>query len=279
MQIGALALEERMGADGEENVEVAGRPAAHARFAFACKPDAGAILDSSGNVDRKRALARHSSRAGTRGTRVVDHLAAALAGRTRPLQCEESLRMADASLTATCWTGFGSGAGLGARARTGFAGHRGWNAYLGILSRIGLLQGDFHVVAQIGAALAAAAASAPPATHPEQVIEYVGEGRRYVAKAASARTGVLECGVAEAVVSGALVRILEDFISLVDLLEADFATLVAGIAIGMPFHRELAEGGFQFTFVRGALDPQNVVKAALGHAHVHPCHICRGVIA
>jgi hypothetical protein len=48
---------------------------------------------------------------------------------------------------------------------------------------------------------------------------------------------VLECGVAEAVVSGALIRILEDFISLIDLLEADFAAVVAGVAIGMPFHR------------------------------------------
>ena len=170
-------------------------------------------------------------------------------------------------------------AGIGAGPGAGFAGDRGRDAHLRGFAGIGLVELDLHVVAQIGAALAAAAASAPPATHPEQVIEYVGEGRRYVAKAASARTGVLECGVAEAVVSGALVRILEDFISLVDLLEADFATLVAGIAIGMPFHRELAEGGFQFTFVRGALDPQNVVKAALGHAHVHPCHICRGVIA
>src|SRR5262249_58825301 len=128
---------------------------------------------------------------GTRGRRVVDHLPSALAGRTRPLQREEPLRMADAALTAASWTGFGSGAGLGARARTGFAGHRGWNAYLGILSRIGLLQGDFHVVAQIGTALAAAAASAPRTAHPEQIIEYVGERRRYVAKAAGARAGVL----------------------------------------------------------------------------------------
>src|SRR5262245_28741890 len=280
MQIGALALEERVGADGEENVEVTGRPAAHACFAFACKPDAGAILDPGGNVDRERALARHSSRAGTGRTRVIDHLTAALAGRTGPLQREEPLSMADASLTAARRTGFGPSAGLGARPRTGLAGHRGWNAHLGILSRIGLLQRNFHVVAQIGAALATAAASAPPAAHTEQVIEYVGEGRRYVAKAArGAGTGMLESSMAEAVVSGALVRILEDFISLINLLETDFAALVAGIAIGMPFHRQLAEGGFQFAFVRGALDPQNVVVAAFGHARVYPCHVCRGVIA
>src|SRR6185503_16022200 len=100
--------------------------------------------------------------------------------------------------------------------------------------RIGLLQSDFHVVTQICATLATAATSAPPAAHAEQVIEYVGEGRRYVAGGAGA--GVLECGVAEAVVSGAFIRIFEDFISLIDLLEADFAAVVAGVAIGMPFH-------------------------------------------
>jgi hypothetical protein len=90
---------------------------------------------------------------------------------------------------------------------------------------------------------------------------------------------MLECGMAKAVISRTLVRVFEDLIGLVDLFEADFAALVAGIAIGMPLHRELAKGGFQFTFVRRALDPQNVVIAVLGHARVHPRHLCRGVIA
>src|SRR5262245_42919102 len=90
---------------------------------------------------------------------------------------------------------------------------------------------------------------------------------------------MLECCMSKAVIGRALVRILQDFIGLIDFLEANFAALVAGIAIGMPFHRELAEGGFQFAFVRCALDPQNVVIAALGHARVHPRHLCRGVIA
>src|SRR5262249_25942453 len=95
--------------------------------------------------DRSRGTPAEPGQAGARGARVVDHLPAAVGSRTRPLQREESLRMADAALTAASWTGFGSGAGLGARARTGLAGYRGWNAYLGILSRIGLLQVDFHV--------------------------------------------------------------------------------------------------------------------------------------
>src|SRR6516225_5195826 len=89
---------------------------------------------------------------------------------------------------------------------------------------------------------------------------------------------MLESGVAEAVIGRALVGILEDLVGLVDLFEADFATLVAGIAIGVPLHRELAEGGLQFTVVRRAFDPQNVVIAALGHARVHPRHFRRSVV-
>src|SRR5262249_40695620 len=106
MQIGAVALKEWMGADGEKNVEVAGRPSAHARFALPRKPYAGPILDAGGNVDGEGALARHSPGAGTGRTWVVDHLAAALAGRAGPFQSEKSLGVANASLTAPSPTSF-----------------------------------------------------------------------------------------------------------------------------------------------------------------------------
>src|SRR5262249_61714530 len=113
---------------------------------------------------------------------------------------------------------------------------------------------------QTGAALAAAAASAATAAHTEQVIEDVSEGGRHIAKAVGrAGAGMLEGGVAEAVIGRALVGILEDLVGLVDLFEADFAALVAGIAIGVPLHRELAEGGLQFTLVRRAFYPPNLL--------------------
>ena len=63
---------------------------------------------------------------------------------------------------------------------------------------------------------------------------------------------VLECGMAETVIGGALVAVLEHVIGFVDFLEFVLAILVAGIAVGMPLHRELAIGGFQFAVVRGA---------------------------
>src|SRR5262249_4783186 len=130
------------------------------------------------------------------------------------------------------------------------------------------------------AALAATAASTASATHTEQIIEDVGEGGGHVAEAVGrAGAGMLESGVAEAVVGRALVRVLKDLVGLIDLFEADFAALVAGIAIGVPLTGELAQGRFQFAVARRALDLKDLVVAALGHARVHPRHFRRSVLA
>src|SRR5437870_2362542 len=77
---------------------------------------------------------------------------------------------------------------------------------------------------------------------------------------------VLERRMAEAIVSGALLLVLQDVIGLVDFLEMVFAILVAGIAVGMPFHRELAIGRLHLRVGRGALDAEDLVVIALGHS-------------
>ena len=87
---------------------------------------------------------------------------------------------------------------------------------------------------------------------------------------AGAGPAMLEGGVAEAVIGGALVGVLEDLVGLVDFLEAMLAALVARIAIGMPLHGELAERGLELRIVGGALDPEDFVVAALGHAPASP---------
>ena len=81
---------------------------------------------------------------------------------------------------------------------------------------------------------------------------------------------LLEGGMAEAVIGGALLGVLEDLVGLVDFLEVVLAVLVAGIAIGMPLHRQLAEGGLELAVARGALDLENFVVAALGHHRIPP---------
>src|SRR3981081_3972790 len=69
---------------------------------------------------------------------------------------------------------------------------------------------------------------------------------------------------------------LENLVGLVYLLEALLARGVARIAIGMPFHCELAEGGLNVGVVGAALDLEHLVVAALGHPRFPPHRISRG---
>src|SRR5215468_9637130 len=87
--------------------------------------------------------------------------------------------------------------------------------------------------------------------------------------AATHAAALLEGRMAEAVVGSALVAVLEDLVGLVDFLKPDLALGVAGIAVRMPFHRELAERRFQLGVVSIALDFKGFVIAALG-GHGHP---------
>src|ERR1700733_13671692 len=70
--------------------------------------------------------------------------------------------------------------------------------------------------------------------------------------------------MAEPVIGGALIAVLEDLIGLVDFLEADFAAGIARILVRMPFHRELAEGCLETGIIRGPLDFKGLVVTALG---------------
>ena len=93
MQIGAVALEELVRRQRQENIEIAGRPAAHAGLAFAGEPDAGAVLDAGGMLtDSVRSRVTRPEPAQDRAG-ILDHLAAALTARAGPLQREEALRL------------------------------------------------------------------------------------------------------------------------------------------------------------------------------------------
>jgi len=79
-----------VGLDGEENIEVSGRRAAQARFAFAGQPDAGAVLDPRRNGDRQLfdLLLPPAAAAGVAG--VVDYPALAVARRAGALDGEKT---------------------------------------------------------------------------------------------------------------------------------------------------------------------------------------------
>src|SRR5262249_60795287 len=71
--------------------------------------------------------------------------------------------------------------------------------------------------------------------------------------------------MAETIVGGALLRVLEDVVGLVDFLEVMLAILVPGIAVGVIFHRELAKGGLHVRLARAAGHAQHFVIVALRH--------------
>ena len=122
---------------------------------------------------------------------------------------------------------------------------------------------DFHVVAQVRATLAAAAGAL--AGHAEQVFENIGEGgSKAGAEARASAAALLEGGMTEPVIGGALVAVLENLVGLVDFLETDFAGGIARILVRMPFHRKLAKGRLEFGFVRVSFDFKGLVITALG---------------
>src|SRR5260370_4072151 len=116
----------------------------------------------------------------------------------------------------------------------------------------------------MGAARGAGAAAR--SAHAEDAFKQIREGGAEIRPEIAARPhpAVLEGGMAEAIIGRALVRVLEHFIGFVDLLEFALAA-VAGIAVGMILHGELAKRGLELRIAAGARDLQNLVVAALGH--------------
>src|SRR3546814_16114020 len=74
--------------------------------------------------------------------------------------------------------------------------------------------------------------------------------------------------VADAVVDGTLLGVLQDLVGLVDVLEGPFRLLVARIAVRVPFHRELAVALLQRLGVRALRHAEDVLIFTLRHT---PC--------
>jgi hypothetical protein len=153
------------------------------------------------------------------------------------------------------------------------AGHRRRHPDLGRLAGVGLGEADFHVVAKVGApghaGTAAPAGAASAAAHElaEQVLEDVrhGRGELWAEAAPGAAAVAVEGGVAEAVVGGALLRILQRLVGLADFLEGVLGRLVAGVGIGVKALGQRAIGGLDLFVIGGPGDPENLVIIALGH--------------
>src|SRR5688500_4744122 len=69
----------------------------------------------------------------------------------------------------------------------------------------------------------------------------------------------------ETAVGRPLLRILQDVVGFIDLLELQFERVVPVVAIRMVLHGELAKGAFQRAIVGTAGNAENFVEIALGH--------------
>src|ERR1700733_348938 len=268
IEVGAIALEERVRLYGEENIGIARRTAAHPRLALAGQADAGAVLDAGGNVDRQRTLPRHAARAGAFVARVFNRLPAAVTGGAGALDGEEALLRPHTPMSAAGLAGRGPRTGARAGAGAGFASDRSRHANSRRLAVKRLFKRDLEVIAQVGAALSARGlTAASPAHHiAEQIIEDIGHRRRK----AVAHAALIEGGMTVAVISRALLGVRQMLIGFVQFLEPRLGLLVARMPVGMTLHRGLTEGGLQFSLRRRFSNAQGVVEIALGHRSARP---------
>ncbi len=135
----ALALEHLMRLHGHEDVEIAGRPAVQPGLALAGEADARAFLDAGRDVDGKRAFLLHMAGALAGLAGALDHAAIAAAGGAGALDGEEALLCPHLADTGAGRALLGLGAGFGARAAAGLAGHRARHLDLGAPALEGFL--------------------------------------------------------------------------------------------------------------------------------------------
>src|SRR5215472_5568048 len=240
--IGAFALEQLVGRDGQEDVEIATRRAAQPGLALAGQADAGSVLHARGDGDVEGLVLAAAALAAAGPAGLVDDLAGALAAGAGGLDGEEALGMADLAAAAAGRAADGLGALLRPAAPASLARRERADADHRLLAAEGLLEADLHVVAQIAAALARLLAA--PSAHElaKHLLEDVGEtapgGEVEARRMGAAAMTVLEGPVAEAVIGRALLIVLQDVIGLVDFLELVLGGLVPRIAVRVELHCE-----------------------------------------
>ena len=161
------------------------------------------------------------------------------------------------------------GALLGAAALAGLAGIERGEAELLLGAVDGLVEGQLQVVAEVRAGRPpGAAGGATGGSATEEGVEDVAEALEAAEGAVALRagTGAAHAGPAEHVVLLAALRIGEDLVGLVDLLEARVSIRV-GVDVGVPLLGQLPEGALDLFVAGAALKPQDlVVVAGRGHA-------------
>ena len=278
-----LAHEERMLADVEDHVEVAGRRGPRSGLALATQLEARAVVDAGRDLDVQLLRPALGAAATARRTRVGDDrpltvaVAAGLGDREEPL-LEAHLARAAA---------LGAGARRRARLRAPpaarLAGREARDRDGLLAAEGGLLEADLELVAEV-LAPSRPPTSAAPAAGAEEVAEQIADdvleaGAEVEAGAGSA--ALLEGGVPEAVVEIPPPGIGEHLVGLGDLLEPLLGRgSIVGVAVGMELERETAVRLLDLVVVRAAGDAENLVVVALhGTPGASPARVSAPVLS
>src|SRR6266542_4841061 len=172
-QIGAVALEDLVGANLDEDVEIAGGNAVESAFAFAGEAQLIPVRDPRGNGDGQHPLARHASFPAAGAARMAVDATRAAAGRTRTGDGEETLGEAHLPLAAAGPAGLRRRPLLLARAATGLAALVARNLELGLQAPGRLFERDLESILEILTTPRAPASAAAPAA--EEALEEIFE--------------------------------------------------------------------------------------------------------
>src|SRR5260221_9999482 len=132
--------------DGDENVEIAGRPTIDAGLAFARQADACSFFDAGRNVDAERSLLLHMAAAFAALAGVPDNAPIAFAARTGAFDREETLLRAHFADARTGGTLLRLVTGFRAAAATRLAGDGGRHLDLNVAALEGFLKRDLEIV-------------------------------------------------------------------------------------------------------------------------------------
>src|SRR5581483_11447900 len=238
------------GVDLHDDVEVAVGAAVPARLALALEPDARAVLRPGRHLDLvalRRALA---PRAAAVAARLLDDDAVAAAARAGLGQREQAVAVGDDARAVALRAGDRPRPGLRAGAAADVAGRLRLDRHPhgDALERV--VEREAHARLEVGAALrprprrAAAAAAAEDAAQPAEQVGQVAEvdvlDANVLEAAEGPGAGAADASGAEAVVLLALLRVGEQVVRRLDVLEPLLRLLVAGVAVRVVLARKLA---------------------------------------
>jgi hypothetical protein len=256
MQVVSLARKKWVLLHMQHNVKIAGRAAMKSTFTETSKADTGSIFHARWDLGIDGFLPQNSSFTFASGTRISNHAARSLAGRTRPRNTEKSLLITHlpvAVASSASYRRFALGA---AGTAAFFTSVMTPHVDCGVSAENCLFKFQRDVFAQIGAALgpsAGSSAAAKKIVDPEKIAEDFAEilNGGFVTSASSAT----QPGVSIAIVGGTFIAVGQHGISLATLFELFFGVRVIRIAIRMKLQRELAVGALDLLLAGFADNP------------------------